>query len=120
MVESFFICGLFIFILGIMFLSSYLSIRNDKSILFIIHKKKSILNRFRVLKYWGIIQLVFLIIKLSGKIPWVLAILFPLFFISLYLIHYFFISSTDLTDHSEEWESIMKQRDRDKKLKKII
>ena len=123
--ESLFISGIFILILGVMFLTGYMTVKKDVRQMLIIQRKKDRLNKKYILKVWGIIQAILLLSKIGGndKIHWILVILIPLLITSFLLIHYFFIfhSPRDYDiEMSDDWSSIKKQMERDIKLKKLL
>ena len=125
MMESLFISGIFILILGVMFLTGYMTVKKDVRQMFIIQRKKDRLNKKYILKVWGIIQAILLLSKIGGndKIHWILVILIPLVLVSLLLIHYFFIFNSPRDydiEMSDDWASIKKQMERDIKLKKLL
>ena len=125
MMESLFISGIFILILGVMFLTGYMTVKKDVRQMLIIQRKKDRLNKKYILKVWGIIQAILLLSKIGGndKIHWILVILIPLLITSFLLIHYFFIfhSPRDYDiEMSDDWSSIKKQMERDIKLKKLL
>ena len=90
--DSLFISGIFILILGVMFLTGYMTVKKDVRHMLIIQRKKDRLNKKYILKVWGIIQAILLLSKIGGndKIHWILVILIPLLITSFLLIHYFF------------------------------
>ena len=123
--DSLFISGIFILILGVMFLTGYMTVKKDVRQMLIIQRKKDRLNKKYILKVWGIIQAILLLSKIGGndKIHWILVILIPLLITSFLLIHYFFIfhSPRDYDiEMSDDWSSIKKQMERDIKLKKLL
>lgn len=125
MMVSLFISGIFILLLSVMFLTGYMTVKNDVRQMLIIQRKKDRLNKKYILKVWGIIQSILLLSKLSGdnSIQWVLIILIPLIITSFLLIHYFFIFHSPKDDEielSDDWASIKKQMERDIKLKKLL
>jgi fatty acid desaturase len=125
MMGSLFISGIFILLLSVMFLTGYMTVKNDARQMLIIQRKKDRLNKKYILKVWGIIQAILLLSKIGGndKIHWILVILIPLLITSFLLIHYFFIFHSPKDDEielSDDWTSIKKQMERDIKLKKLL
>jgi hypothetical protein len=53
MIEALFISGIFILILGVMFLTGYMTVKNDARQMFLLQRKKQRLNKKYILKVWG-------------------------------------------------------------------